>query len=81
MADPKSAALPLGYTPTKWWRELDSNQRRLCQQIYSLPPLANLGISPKIGADDGTRTRNLLITSQLLYQLSYVGNYGDPDRI
>jgi hypothetical protein len=23
------------------------------------------------GADDGTRTRNLLITSQLLYQLSY----------
>ncbi len=26
------------------------------------------------GADDGTRTRNLLITSQLLCQLSYVGN-------
>jgi hypothetical protein len=24
------------------------------------------------GADDGTRTRNLLITNQLLYQLSYV---------
>ena len=23
-----------------WWRELDSNQRRLSQQIYSLPPLA-----------------------------------------
>ena len=23
-----------------WWRGLDSNQRRLSQQIYSLPPLA-----------------------------------------
>lgn len=22
-----------------WWRVLDSNQRRLSQQIYSLPPL------------------------------------------
>ena len=26
-----------------------------------------------LGADDGTRTRNLLFTKQLLYQLSYVG--------
>lgn len=26
------------------------------------------------GAGDGTRTRNLLITNQLLYQLSYAGN-------
>ncbi len=24
----------------EWWRELDSNQRRHRQQIYSLPPLA-----------------------------------------
>ena len=24
----------------KWWRELDSNQRRLSRQIYSLIPLA-----------------------------------------
>jgi hypothetical protein len=31
------------------------------------------------GADDGTRTRNLLITSQLLYQLSYIGIYGGAD--
>ena len=23
-----------------WWRGVDSNHRRLCQQIYSLPPLA-----------------------------------------
>ena len=29
-----------------------------------------------IGADDGTRTRNLLFTKQLLYQLSYVGTTG-----
>ena len=28
------------------------------------------------GADDGTRTRNLLFTKQLLYQLSYVGTTG-----
>src|SRR5881394_4437754 len=27
------------------------------------------------GADDGIRTRDLLITNQLLYQLSYVGAY------
>ena len=30
----------------------------------------------KSGADDGTRTRDLLITNQLLYQLSYVGDAG-----
>jgi hypothetical protein len=53
-----------------WWRELDSNQRRRCQQIYSLPPLATRE-SLHYGAGDGTRTRNLLITSQLLCQLSY----------
>jgi hypothetical protein len=28
-------------------------------------------VSALCGAGDGTRTRNLLITSQLLYQLSY----------
>jgi hypothetical protein len=35
----------------------------------------------KNGADDGTRTRDLLITSQLLYQLSYIGKIknGDPE--
>jgi hypothetical protein len=41
-------------------------------------PFGRSGIPPDVvrnhslcGADDGTRTRNLLITSQLLYQLSY----------
>jgi hypothetical protein len=46
------------------------NLRRLSQQIYSLPPLATR--EPlHLGAGDGTRTRNLLITNQLLYRLSY----------
>ena len=36
-------------------------------------PFGRSGISPYMlhGADDGTRTRNLLITNQLLCQLSY----------
>ena len=29
-----------------------------------------------VGADDGTRTRNLRFTKPLLYQLSYVGAHG-----
>ena len=36
------------------------------------------------GAGDGTRTRNLLITNQLLYQLSYAGKntcVSDNDRV
>ena len=37
-----------------------------------IPPYSNLR-AKKCGADDGTRTRNLLITNQLLYQLSYIG--------
>ncbi len=34
-------------------------------------PFGHSGISPNNGAGDGTRTRNLLITNQLLCQLSY----------
>jgi hypothetical protein len=53
------------------------------RQIYSLFPLATReSLQVKIsrtafhGAGDGTRTRNLLITSQLLCQLSYASaNY------
>ena len=33
------------------------------------------------GAGDGTRTRDLLITNQLLYQLSYASTHGRDDRI
>ena len=58
---------------------VDSNHRSLRRQIYSLLPLATrepihfIPGSPtsKSGAGDGTRTRNLLITNQLLCQLSY----------
>ena len=51
--------------------EKDSNLRRRCQQIYSLPPLATRESIQK--ADDRTRTDNLLITNQLLCQLSHNG--------
>ena len=56
------------------------NRIRTCEGVangFTVRPLwparASLHIVRKIGADDGTRTRNLLITSQLLFQLSYVG--------
>ena len=56
---------------------VDSNHRRRSQQIYSLSPLATREI-PHIrflresgGAGRRTRTPDLLITNQLLYQLSY----------
>ena len=35
----------------------------------------HFAIPPKSGADRGSRTPNLLITSQLLYQLSHVGKH------
>ena len=44
----------------------------MTQLVYSQPPLATW-VSPP-GADDGTRTRNLLFTKQLLCQLSYAGD-------
>ena len=59
---------------TTWWGKVDSNHRRHCQQIYSLSPLATREfphIQLRIGAGGRTRTPDLLITNQLLYQLSY----------
>jgi hypothetical protein len=62
--------LPEHSSKSGWWRGEDLNLRSLRQQIYSLPPLATREpLHP--GAGDGTRTRNLLITNQLLYRLSY----------
>ena len=43
------------------------------EQIYSLPRLTTSLSLRKNGADRGSRTPNLLITSQLRYQLRYVG--------
>ena len=59
-----------------WWERVDSNHRSHRQQIYSLPPLATREHSHKYeiiknGAGGRTRTPDLLITNQLLYQLSY----------
>ena len=42
------------------------------EQIYSLPRLTT-SLSLQNGADRENRTPNLLITSQLRYQLRYVG--------
>ena len=59
--------------------EVDSNHRSNLQQIYSLSPLAtreSIHNTNKTGrANDRTRTDNLLITNQLLCQLSHVGIY------
>ena len=59
--------------------EVDSNHRSNLQQIYSLSPLATRESAHKnylvfkTKADDRTRTDNLLITNQLLCQLSHIG--------
>ena len=58
---------------------MDSNHRSKLQQIYSLSPLAtresahNNYLVFELKADDRTRTDNLLITNQLLCQLSHIG--------
>ena len=57
-----------------WWERVDSDHRSETQQIYSLPPLATrelLHMDLNDGAGGRTRTPDLLITNQLLYQLSY----------
>ena len=60
-----------------WWGRTDSNHRSDTQQIYSLSPLATRELPRikfgSIGAGRRTRTPDLLITNQLLYQLSYTG--------
>ena len=66
---------PISISKNPWWWGEDLNLRRLRRQIYSLLPLATREphqfIYNKTGAGDGTWTRNLLITNQLLYRLSY----------
>ena len=63
--------------------EVDSNHRSNLQQIYSLSPLATReSIHMEFllhRADDRTRTDNLLITNQLLCQLSHIGKSKIPN--
>ena len=79
MQESKSCALPLGYEAIissggeRWIRTIEPEGTDLQSAAFSL-----FAISP-YGAKNRNRTRNLLITSQLLYQLSYFGkkiNYG-----
>ena len=49
------------------WR--DSNPRPFGPEPNALPNCA----TPRGGADEGTRTPDLLITNRLLYQLSHIG--------
>jgi hypothetical protein len=53
-----------------------NNHQTLNHLTQLLSP--NFDVDPnffRTGADDEIRTRDLLITNQLLYQLSYVGVY------
>ena len=51
------------------WMEKDSNLRRRCQQIYSLPPLATRE-SIHINGTYRARTYDPLLVRQMLSQLS-----------
>ena len=70
-------ALCTVFSTSHQWAEVDSNHRSKLQQIYSLSPLAtreSIHIHFSMNkADDRTRTDNLLITNQLLCQLSHIG--------
>ena len=75
---PKKNRSVIYYDRPIWWGKVDSNHRRHSQQIYSLSPLATrefphiqLYKAGLLGAGRRTRTPGLLITNQLLYQLSY----------
>ena len=78
MSESKSDALPLGYEAI--FKEMVEGHGfepwNPKEQIYSLPRLTTSLSLQKNGAENRNWTRNLLITSQLLYQLSYFGNGG-----
>ena len=68
----------LAVGPVKeWWGEQDSNLRSCEAADLQSAPVGHLGISPGPvhGANGRIRTPDLLITNQLLYQLSYIGLY------
>ena len=67
---------------TFWWGKVDSNHRSRRQQIYSLPHLTALEFPRmKFGAGGRIRTPDLLITNQLLYQLSYTSSSNSNDYL
>ena len=51
--------------------EKDSNLRRRCQQIYSLPPLATRESILNLSGTNRARTYDPLLVRQMLSQLSY----------
>lgn len=65
----------ISYMNFLWWWGEDLNLRRLCRQIYSLIPLTAREPHHFLctGADTPNRTEDILITSEMLYQLSYIG--------
>ena len=77
MQESKSCALPLGYEAIitsggeRWIRTIEPEGTDLQSAAFSL-----FAISPN-GAKNRNRTRNLLITSQLRYQLRHFGMVGD----
>ena len=72
MTESKSVALPLGYTPKDGGggqiRTAEPEGADLQSAAFSL-----FATPPKDDAGERSRTLDLLITSQLLYQLSYTG--------
>ena len=88
--EPESSASANSAIPAKnggqgWIRPIEVCDGRFT--VCSLWPLGNPSTNRQydiVGAGDGTRTRNLLITNQLLCQLSYTGTAhgkedGDPE--
>ena len=57
------------------------NLRRLSRQIYSLIPLTTREPHLVTGADTPNRTEDILITSEMLYQLSYIGQFFEMNLI
>ncbi len=76
----ETSILPLNYAP-KMVEGDGFEPPNPKERIYSPPRLATSLPLQGNGAGDRSRTHDLLITSQLLYQLSYTGNNnGGPDR-
>ena len=60
--------LSVGYI---WWTGVDSDHRSQVTTDLQSVPFGRSGTCPYYGAGDWNRTHNLLITNQLLCQLSY----------